>query len=85
LNWRFPKRIGGPQYYLPFEHLFHIKVQVLLQAEVNHLTSVADMVVAACSDGIHFYTAVDGGSILKYPINVYNLTQTTDEVLMPKQ
>jgi WD40 repeat protein len=43
------------------------------------------MVVAACSDGKSFYTAVDGGSIRKYPINVDDLTQITDDVFTLKQ
>jgi hypothetical protein len=38
------------------------------------------MVIAACSDGKHFYTTVGGGSIRKYLINVDDLTQTTDDV-----
>jgi hypothetical protein len=42
------------------------------------------MVVAAYSDGKPFYTAVDGGSIRKYPINVDDLTQITDEVFTLK-
>jgi intraflagellar transport protein 80 len=62
-----------------------MKVQVLSQAEVSSLTGVDGMVVAACSDWKHFYTAVDGGSIRKYPINVDDLTETADDVFTLKQ
>jgi intraflagellar transport protein 80 len=62
-----------------------MKVQVLSQAEVSSLTSINGMIIAACLDGKHFYTAVDGGSIQKYPINVNDITQTTDDVFPLKQ
>jgi hypothetical protein len=57
-----------------------MKVQVLSQAEVSSLTGINGMVVATCSDEKHFDMAVDSRSIRKYPINVDNLMQTTDDV-----
>jgi intraflagellar transport protein 80 len=62
-----------------------MKVQVLPRAEVSSLTGIDGMVVAAGSDRKHFYTAIDGACIRKYPINVDDLTQTTDDVFMLKQ
>jgi hypothetical protein len=60
-------------------------VQLLSQAEISSLTSIGWMAVVACSDGKQFYTAVDGGSIRKYPINVDDHTQTSDDVFTLKQ
>jgi WD40 repeat protein len=62
-----------------------VKVQVLSQATVNYLTNINGMIIAACSDGKHSCTTVDGGSIRNYPINVEDLTQTTDDVFTLKQ
>jgi hypothetical protein len=62
-----------------------MKVQVLSQAEVSSLTSIDRMVIAASSGGKQFCMVVDDGPIRKHPINVDDLTQTTDGVLMLKQ
>jgi hypothetical protein len=43
------------------------------------------MVIAASPDGNQFHTAIDGGSIRKYPINVDDLMQITDDVSTLKQ
>jgi intraflagellar transport protein 80 len=43
------------------------------------------MVVPACLDGKDLYTAVDGGSIAKYPVNLDHLTQTTDDIFTLNQ
>jgi intraflagellar transport protein 80 len=62
-----------------------MKVQVLSQGKVSSLASIDGVVVAARSDGKHFSTAIDGGLIRKYPINVDDLKHTTDDVFTLKQ
>jgi hypothetical protein len=62
-----------------------MKVQVLSQAEVSSLTGIDGLVVAACSDRKQCYTAIDGASIRKYPINADDFTQTTNDFFILKQ
>jgi hypothetical protein len=38
------------------------------------------MATALCCDGKNFYTAVAGGAIPRYALNVDDLTQTSDDV-----
>jgi hypothetical protein len=50
------------------------------ESEASSFTGTDGMVTALCCDGKNFYTAVTGGAIRKYPLNVDDLTQTSDDV-----
>jgi hypothetical protein len=50
------------------------------ESEASSFTCVDGMVTALRCDGKNFYTAVAGGPIRKYPLNVNDLTQSSDDV-----
>lgn len=62
-----------------------MKIQVLSKTEASSLPGVDGMVAGICCDDRNFYTAVDGGSIRKFPFNVDDLAQTSDDVFSFKE
>lgn len=61
-----------------------MKVQVLSKCEASSMTGVEGMVTALCRDDKNFYTAVDGGSIRKFPFTSDDLGQTSDDIFKTK-
>ena len=57
-----------------------MKIQVLSKSEASSLQGVDGMVAGICYDDKNFYTAADGGAIRKFPFNVDDLAQTSDDV-----
>jgi sugar lactone lactonase YvrE len=62
-----------------------MKLQVLSKTAASTLSGVDGIVTSICCDDKHFYTAVDGGAIRRYPFHVDDLTQTSDDVFTMKQ
>lgn len=62
-----------------------MKLQVLSKTEASALPGVEGMIAAVCCDDKHFYTAVDGGSIRKFPFSADELGQTADDCFTLKQ
>ena len=62
-----------------------MKLKVLSRTDASTLQGVEGMVASACFDEKHFFSAVDGGSIRKYPFNIDDINQTTDDSFSLKQ
>ncbi|KAK8841415.1 Intraflagellar transport protein 80 [Tritrichomonas musculus] len=62
-----------------------MKLQVLSKTDASSLQGVDGMVAAACFDEKHFFSAVDGGAIRKYPFQLDDINQTTDDSFVLKQ
>ncbi|OHT07478.1 hypothetical protein TRFO_24303 [Tritrichomonas foetus] len=61
-----------------------MKLQVLSRTDASTLQGVDGMVTAACYDEKHFFAAVDGGAIRKFPFTNDDIGQTTEDSFVLK-